>query len=191
MIGHSRERAKAEGVEDRVAFAVADARNLPFRDDHFDAVVMESLNIFFTDKREAMREYIRVTKPGGHVGMTEMTWLRQPSAELEQVFKLSARAEALDESGWLELLEEAGLQEIVGSGHRMDISKESKGRFERYGLWRVLKTLPRMLVLSVKDPSSRQLLQDATRGLPRDVLDVVGYGVYAGRKGVAAVRHMT
>jgi ubiquinone/menaquinone biosynthesis C-methylase UbiE len=41
MIEQSRERAKAEGVEDRVEFRVADARKLPFEDNLFDAVIME------------------------------------------------------------------------------------------------------------------------------------------------------
>jgi SAM-dependent methyltransferase len=183
MVWHARERAEADRVTDRVVFAVADARHLPFKDDHFDAVIMESLNIFFGEKQKAMREYIRVTKPGGHVGMTEMTWLRPPSAKLEEAFRLSARAEALDESGWIALLEEAGLERIVGGGRRIDVSKESRGRFERYGVWRIIKVIPRMLALSLRDRSSRQLLRDAMAGVSRDLLDVVGYGVYAGRKG--------
>jgi len=99
MIEQSRERAKAEGVEDRVEFKVADARKLPFEDNLFDAVIMESVNIFFDDKSQAMREYIRVAKPGGYVGMTEMTWLKSPSPELVATFKSMVFAQALDASG--------------------------------------------------------------------------------------------
>lgn len=67
MIEQSRERAKLEGVEGLVELIVADARELSFKDDLFDAVIMESLNAFFEDKRRAMTEYVRVTKPGGYV----------------------------------------------------------------------------------------------------------------------------
>ena len=129
MIEQSRARAKAEGVEDRVEFRVADARKLPFEDDLFDAVIMESVNIFFDDKSQAMREYVRVAKPGGYVGMTEMTWLEPPSPELEDTFKRMVYAQARDARGWKDLMEEAGLIDIVGGAHRIDIPFESKGRF--------------------------------------------------------------
>ena len=92
MIEQSRERAKVEGVQDRLEFTAADARNLPFEDNLFDAVIMESLNVFFENKRKAMSEYVRVTRPGGYVGFTEMTWLGSPSAEAEEYFKESVSA---------------------------------------------------------------------------------------------------
>jgi len=79
MVKRSRQRARAEGVEDRVEFQVADARNLPFEDNSFDAVIMESLNVFFDHKVQAMSEYVRVCRPGGYVGITGMTWLQPPS----------------------------------------------------------------------------------------------------------------
>lgn len=46
MVEQSRGRAKTEGVEDRVEFRVADARELPFDDNLFDAVISESVNVF-------------------------------------------------------------------------------------------------------------------------------------------------
>lgn len=183
MIEQSRERAKAEGVEDRVEFRVADARKLPFEDNLFDAVIMESLNIFFEDKHQAMREYIRVAKPGGYVGMTEMTWLKPPSPELEDTFKSMVYAQALDASGWKDLMEEAGLMDVVGSAHRIDIPLESKGRFERYGRWGIMKVMLKMLVMVFSDRRSRQFMKDGVGAVSKDLLDVVGYGVYAGRKG--------
>ena len=82
MIDQSRERAKTASVEDRVEFRVADAHELPFEDNLFNAVIMESANIFFDDKTKLICDYSHVTKPGGHVGMTEMTWLKPPSPPL-------------------------------------------------------------------------------------------------------------
>ena len=183
MIMQSRERATAEGVEDRVEFRVADARELPFEDNLFDAVIMESLNIFFDDKTQAMREYIRVVKPGGFVGMTEMTWLKPPSPELEDTFKRMVYAQALDDRGWRNLMEEVGLMDVVGSAHQIDIPLESKGRFERYGRWGTMKVMLKMLVMVSSDRRSRQFIKDGVGAVSRDLLDVVGYGVYAGRKG--------
>jgi ubiquinone/menaquinone biosynthesis C-methylase UbiE len=182
MIEQSKERAKAEGVEDRVEFRVADARKLPFEDNLFDTVIMESVNIFFEDKRQAMSEYIRVTKPGGYVGMTEMTWLKPPSPELEDTFKSMVYAQALDVSGWKDLMEEAGLMDVVGNLHRIKLPFEGKGRFERYGGWGVMKIMLKMLVMVLSDRRSRRFMKDGVGAMSKDLLGVIGYGVYVGRK---------
>ena len=182
MVEQSRRRAKAEGVADRVQFRVADARELPFEDNLFDAVISESVNVFLEDKLEAMSEYVRVAKPGGYVGMTEMTWLQPPTPKLEELFRRVAHAMALEASGWRRLLEEAGLSEVAGGAHRIDASAETKGRFERYGYGGIAKVMLRMLVAFFKDKRSRQFVKDGVGGVSRDMLDFVGYGVYAGRK---------
>ncbi len=71
MIDRSREKAKREGVADRTEFRVADAQDLPFEDDLFDAVITESVTSFPENKQRAVNEYVRVTKPGGYVGLNE------------------------------------------------------------------------------------------------------------------------
>jgi ubiquinone/menaquinone biosynthesis C-methylase UbiE len=141
------------------------------------------VNIFFEDKREAMSEYVRVTKPGGYVGINEMTWLRPPLPGEEEYFERVAYAEVLEASGWTELLEKAGLKEVVGSAYQTDIPLEAKGRFERYGCWGIVKVMLKTLVVFFKDRRSREYLKDVTGGLSKDLLRVVGYGVYVGRKG--------
>ncbi len=78
MVERSKERAKREGVMDRVEFRIADAQDLPFEDDLFDAVITESVTAFPKDKQKAVNEYARVTKPGGYVGLNESTWLKVP-----------------------------------------------------------------------------------------------------------------
>jgi SAM-dependent methyltransferase len=183
MIAQSRERARGEGVEGRTAFAVADARRLPFEDGHFDAVVAESVNVFFDDKREAVREYARVTKPGGYVGITEMTWLRPVAPEVKAYYKRVVHADALEAQGWLALLKEAGLQDVVGDAHQVEIPREGKGRFERYGCRGITKVLLKTLTVFFKDRASREFLKDVTGSLPKDLLGDMGYGVYAGQKG--------
>jgi len=82
---------------------------------------MESLNIFFEDKRQAMSEYMRVTKPGGYVGITEMTWLEPPLPEYEELFMRVVHAGALEANGWTDLMEESGLEEVVGNAYQIDI----------------------------------------------------------------------
>ena len=182
MIEQSRERARAEGVEGLVEFVVADTRALAFAEDLFDAVIMESLNVFFEDKQRAMAEHVRVTKPGGYVGVTEMTWLRPPPPEAAAYYKRVVYADAMQASGWRALLEDARLKQVVGRAYRVSITMEAQGRFERYGCRGITKVLLQTLRAVIKDPSSRAFLKDVTGSLPKDLLGDMGYGVYAGRK---------
>jgi SAM-dependent methyltransferase len=184
MVAQSRERVRADGVEDRVALAAADARALPFQDGTFDAVIMESLNVFFEDKLGAMREYVRVTRPGGYVGITEMTWLKPPSPETAAYYKRVVYADSLEAEGWIALLEEAGLEDVVGRAQPVDIPQEARGRFERYGGRGFMRVLLRALATALSDRASRTFLKEVTRSLPKDMLADMGYGVFAGRKGV-------
>lgn len=66
----AKENAKAEGVADRVRFESGDARKLVYPDNLFDAVV--SVNALHTldddhERERALREMLRVLKPGGRV----------------------------------------------------------------------------------------------------------------------------
>jgi len=78
MVERSTERASRAVVADRAEFRVADAQDLPFDDHTFDAVITESATAFPEDKHEAVREYVRVMKPGGYLGRNESTWLQTP-----------------------------------------------------------------------------------------------------------------
>ena len=176
-------RKRVDGVHDRIGLAAADARRLPFRDGCFDAVIMESVNVFFTDKRKAMGEYVRVTKPGGYVGITEMTWLEPPTPEIEAYYKRTVYAKALEAERWRNLLREAGLNNVSGSAQPVDMSQEARGRIGRYGCRGMLRVLARTLGLLFKDRETRRFLTDVTSSLPRDLMRNIGYGVYVGRKG--------
>jgi SAM-dependent methyltransferase len=182
MVQQSRHRAREEGVQHRVALAAADARRLPFAGGVFDAVIMESLNVFFEEKLAAVRGYVRVARPGGYVGITEMTWLSEPSPERAAYYKRTVHADALQAEDWLELLERAGLEDVTGSAHPVSIPREGRGRLQRYGCRGFARVLVRTLTLFLKDRASRDFLKDVTQSVPRDMLGDIGYGVFAGRK---------
>jgi ubiquinone/menaquinone biosynthesis C-methylase UbiE len=182
MTHQSQARAAQADSADRLDFVAADARYLPFQDNSFDAVIMESLNIFFVNKLNSMLEYLRVTKPGGYVGMTEMTWLQTPPKRIEDLFRNTAFAVALDCDGWISLLAEAGLTNIEGKSYRIDVRQESKDRMERYGRGSLLKVIFKMLGAVFRDSRARLYLKEGIGGVSKDILDIVGYGVYVGQK---------
>ena len=66
-----RRRAEAEGVE--LKWVEADAENLPFEDGSFD-VVMSSIGAMFAPNHQAVAdELVRVTRPGGTLGLLSWT----------------------------------------------------------------------------------------------------------------------
>ena len=71
MIEWSRQRAREERVEDKVEFRVANVLELPFEADRFDVVSCESVLAFVEDKPRAIRECVRMARPGRYVGLNE------------------------------------------------------------------------------------------------------------------------
>jgi arsenite methyltransferase len=118
MIERCRERAKKEKISDKVEFRVADAQELPFEDELFDAVITESVTAFPEDKQRAVNEYARVTEAGGYVGLSESTWPKTPPPP-ELVAWVSqdvgASVKPLTSNEWVELLENA-----INRYHRED-----------------------------------------------------------------------
>jgi ubiquinone/menaquinone biosynthesis C-methylase UbiE len=73
------------GLADKAAFYCGDAERLPFDDEAFDAVVCECALCTFPDKAAAVAEFARVLKPGGQVGISDLTRSGPLPRELEGV----------------------------------------------------------------------------------------------------------
>ncbi len=67
LLDRGRERAAAEGL--RIEFQEADAENLPFADESFDALISTVGVMFAPDQERAAAEMIRVCKAGGKIGL--------------------------------------------------------------------------------------------------------------------------
>jgi arsenite methyltransferase len=72
-IDEARTVTHREGVGDRVTFHHGDAEKLPFDDAAFDAVICECALCTFPDKPAAAREFARALRPGGRVGISDIT----------------------------------------------------------------------------------------------------------------------
>ena len=187
MIQRSREWAKREGVADRVEFRVADAQDLPFEDDLFDAVITESVTAFPEDKQKAVDEYARVVKPGGYVGLNESTWLKVPPPADVVAWAsqdLGAGVKPLTSAEWVGLLEGAGLREIVVVTREISVRNESRGILQRYGCGGMLRVLRRMLSLYARNPAYRRFVKKVRQDgiTPENLNEYFGYGVYVGKK---------
>ncbi len=71
------------GLQDRVSFQLADAEALPFEAASFDAVLCERAFCTFPEKALAASEFARVLRPGGRVGISDLTRVPAPLPELD------------------------------------------------------------------------------------------------------------
>lgn len=71
-------RAKATGTELPVRFETANALDLPYADQSFDAVTVGFGARNFSDLRRGLAEMVRVTRPGGRVVILEITTATGP-----------------------------------------------------------------------------------------------------------------
>jgi ubiquinone/menaquinone biosynthesis C-methylase UbiE len=187
MVERSKERAQRERVMDRTEFRVADAQDLPFEDDLFDAVITESVTAFPEDKQKAVNEYVRVTKPGGYVGLSESTWLKvPPPPELIAWASqdLGANIKPLTSNEWAGLLASAGLGEIVAKTYAINVRNEGKGMLRRYGWGGMLRIFYRVLSLYATSPAYRKFVKEIRENeiTPANLDEYFGYGLYVGQK---------
>ena len=146
------------------------------------------ISVFPEDKRRAVREYARVTRPCGYVGLNEATWLKTPPPPeiIEWASQdLGACVKPLTPDEWVGLLEEAGLTDIVVNVREVRPRREAKGLVRRYGYWGMLRSLYRALSLFLRSPAYRRFVKDVQKeGITPDNLEeYMGYGLFVGRKG--------
>jgi SAM-dependent methyltransferase len=66
------------GLSSRVRFIVGAAETLPFPSESFDAPLCECAFCTFSDKERAASEFARILRPGGLVGMSDLTRTADP-----------------------------------------------------------------------------------------------------------------
>ncbi|MBS1889017.1 MAG: class I SAM-dependent methyltransferase [Actinobacteria bacterium] len=113
LLERGRERAAAERLA--VDFVEADAQELPFEDGSFDVAMSIFGAMFAPDQERTAAELLRVTKPGGRIGMANWT----PDGSLGEFFALLARHVGGPPPGTVPPVlwgSEARLRELFGDG---------------------------------------------------------------------------
>jgi arsenite methyltransferase len=187
MIERSKERMKKAKLTDLMEFRVADAQDLPFENNFFDVVITESVTSFPKDKQKAIGEYVRVTKPGGYVGLNESVWRKVPPPPEVVAWAsqdIGANVQPLTPDAWVGLLQSAGLTEITYRTSTVNPRGEARGILKRYGLGGLLRVFWRMRLLYARDPDYKSFVKGVRKtGLMPDNLDeYFGYGLFVGQK---------
>ncbi len=82
LLEQGRRRAEADRLP--ITFKVADAEALPFDDESFEVALSTFGVMFAPNQEQAARELLRVTKPGGKIGLANWT----PDGFIGQLFHL-------------------------------------------------------------------------------------------------------
>jgi SAM-dependent methyltransferase len=101
--------AANRGLDELVAFQLGDAERLPFEDGSFNAIVCECAFCTFPSKSIAAQEFHRVLKPGGQVGLSDLTRTTEQLSGLEGLLSwIACIGDALPVERYVRILEEAG-----------------------------------------------------------------------------------
>jgi ubiquinone/menaquinone biosynthesis C-methylase UbiE len=188
MLSWARQRARREGVVDRIAFHKADVCELPFDADRFDAVIVESVLAFVEDKETAIQELIRVTKPGGYIGLNESYWTQPPPPEFLSR-SIDIGPEIITETEWRTIWEATFLEERTIQVHSLEAKQEVRDRIKWIGWRSILPAWGRVLKLLITNPRARGAIKQQLDA-PTDVIKCIGYALFVGRKPLkSADRH--
>jgi ubiquinone/menaquinone biosynthesis C-methylase UbiE len=174
MVTMAQARAEQLRITDLVTFKMGDAYDLDFPDGSFDVVFTIFVSQFL-EPSVAFREFSRVLRNGGRLGINEMYKEEEipPEAigrveEGENVFReiTDLPFNIRSDSDWRGHFEKAGFQEItvdkyVNVVRRGDALKMAD---EFGGWWKITKTIWEMLVLAARSKKIRQRMGLISKG---------------------------
>jgi arsenite methyltransferase len=109
-VRQANERARSLGLSHLVSFQQGDAERLPVANASFDALLCECAFCTFPDKAAAAAEFRRVLRPGGRVGLSDLTRSGEVPPELQGLLAwIACIADALPVERYVQLLSDAGL----------------------------------------------------------------------------------
>jgi arsenite methyltransferase len=86
LVAEANTAAQQAGVAERVEFRQGDAESLDFVDGEFDAVICECAFCTFPNKTTTAAEFARVLRPGGRIGLSDLTRVGDLPQELETLW---------------------------------------------------------------------------------------------------------
>jgi arsenite methyltransferase len=118
LVREATRAAEAAGVAHLVRFEQGDAECLAFADGQFDAVICECAFCTFSNKKAAAGECARVLRPGGSMGLADLTRSGEVPPELQGLLAwIACIADALSTGEYIHYLEDAGLKVNLIESH--------------------------------------------------------------------------
>jgi len=169
-----------------VEFRVANARNLSLDDALFDMVICEFIIAFVENKQKIIKEFVRVTKPGGYIGLSEAVWIKSPPPTelVEYPSRVTGVKEILTYDGWKKLLDISQLRDIEVRTYKINKVRQFINEMRQLGFRDFLKGWCKFLSLCIKSSAFRNYLKKSWPSSKnvKNMFDYLGYGIYVGRR---------
>ncbi len=173
--------AEEAGVAGLVSFQQGDAERLSFEDGEFDAVICECAYCTFPDKAAAAREFHRVLRPGGSVGLSDLTRNGELGPELQMLLAwVACLGDAHPVEEYAGHLEAAGFIQLSVEAHDEDLGEMVRGVRARLLSAELMSKLGK-LMLPVGDlDQAKQMARDAATAVEQGSL---GYALLIAVRG--------
>jgi ubiquinone/menaquinone biosynthesis C-methylase UbiE len=174
------EAATQSDRQHQVSFQLGDAERLPFEDNAFDAIVCECAFCTFPSKQIAAREFYRVLRPSGLLGLSDLTRTEEAIPELQGLLSwIACIGDAMPAQRYSEILALVGFQSVAMEDHRDALAsmvREIQGKLLGAEIAVALKKLDLPRVdFSVAKQFAQMALQATQNGK-------LGYAVMISRK---------
>jgi len=159
-------RATAEaarlGLADRLRFEMGDAEELPLNESAVDAIICECAFCTFPDKPRAAKEFARVLKPRGSVGLSDITRSPGPTEELSDLMSwVACLADARPAESYSRWLDDAGFSHAVVENHDGALTEMIRGIGTRIFATEVLAGLGKLDITGIDLPAAKRLTKQA------------------------------
>jgi ubiquinone/menaquinone biosynthesis C-methylase UbiE len=168
------------GPAGQISFQLGDAERLPFGVETFDAILCECSFCTFPSKPVAAQEFYRVLKPGGQLGLSDLTRTEATIPGLEGLLSwIACIGDALPAERYVAILQQAGFQAPLVEDHS-DALVEMVRQIQAKLLGaEIMAGLKKIDLPGVDFATGRQFAQAALQATRSGAL---GYVVIAARK---------
>lgn len=153
----AKKNIRAAGLEAYIQVQQGNALKLPFEDNTFDIVINEAMLTMLNQqaKEKAVREYLRVLKPGGKLLTHDVAYtdsgLAEVLAELKKAINMNVAPLHVD--AWTQLFKDAGFSKVNTSSGEMTLMSV-KGMLKDEGLVNTLR-----IVKNGRKPENREMFK--------------------------------
>jgi arsenite methyltransferase len=180
VVQRARETAERAGLASVNRFHCGDAEQLPFADNTFDAVMTECAFCTFPDKTTAAAELARILRPGGRLGLADVTIAE--TGLPDELTTLSAWvaciADARPLSHYFRILSGAGLPPVHTEPHDDALVRMIDQVEARLHLARMART-PELVAAGINGDTALEFIDIARRAVTDKLL---GYALIVAEK---------